>query len=243
MQKLNQVVALEHSTKSRTHSTISNLHKVSQKSDLFNGFAKSYTPKDEEGDTFPNENKKVQFIATDKLDEFSKCLVELLDITATKDFANCTAVANIVVEGKVIAEKVPVPYLLFLEKQILDIRTYVEALPTLDMNEDWTKDDNSGLFKTNATLTNRTKKIQTALVLYHATDRHPAQTQLITEDVIVGSWSAVKHSGALQLPVKNKYLSKIEKLSSAIKFAREEANSSEAPEVKIGKSIFEYLLS
>ncbi len=142
-----------------------------------------------------------------------------------------------------IAEQVPVPYLLFLEKQLLDIRTYIEALPTLDMSEDWNKDDVSGLFKTVATKTNRTKKVQKPIVLYDATDRHPAQTQLITEDVIVGSWTVVKHSGAIPLPVKNKYLSKIEKLSSAIKFAREEANSSEAPEVKIGKGIFEYLLS
>jgi hypothetical protein len=37
-------------------------------------------------------------------------------------------------------------------------------------------------------------------VLYDATEHHPAQTQLISEDVIVGWWETVKHSGAIPRP-------------------------------------------
>jgi hypothetical protein len=38
-------------------------------------------------------------------------------------------------------------------------------------------------------------------------------------------------------------MSRIEKLSKAVKQARETANMADAPEVKVGQSLFDYLLS
>jgi hypothetical protein len=89
---------------------------------------------------------------------------------------------------------------------------------------------------------NRTKKVQKPIVLYDATKEHPAQTQLITEDVVVGYWDTVKHSGALPAPRKKELMSRIEKLSQALKFAREKANAADAETVSVGKPIFDYLL-
>jgi len=59
----------------------------------------------------------------------------MFDIVATQDWANCQAVADVVVDDQVILAQVPFTHLLFLEKQLLDIQTLVEKLPVLDPAE------------------------------------------------------------------------------------------------------------
>ncbi len=80
-------------------------------------------------------------------------------------------------------------------------------------------------------------------MLYPATPDHPAQTQLITEDVIAGSWLTIKYSGAIAVPRKKQLQQRIEKLANAVKSAREEANSLEVTEKKLGKEVFDYLFA
>ncbi len=242
-QKLNQIVAVEKGVKSRVYGEITEMHKASQKPDLFNGFVKTYRKKDEEGEDYPQERKKVQLEAESVLSQASRLLSEIMDITATKDYANCHASADVVLDGQVLIQNAPATYLLFLEKQLSDLHTFVDKMPTLDETDDWTRDENSTLFKTAAIPTQRTKKVQKPLVLYPATAEHPAQTQMITEDVVVGYWDTVKQSGALPVPRKQVLLDRIEKLSQAVKFAREQANSVEAEPQKVGGTIFTYLLS
>lgn len=243
MPKLNQILAIEKSVKSRVCSELTKLHHTLQKPAALNGFSKSYIKKNEDSDDFPPENNRVQIIAAGMLEEAEKLLVELFDVTITKDTANCFAKANLEVDGKVLVENAPATYLLFLEKQLNDLQTFVAKIPVLDPEEDWTYDANANLYKTAPTLTTKTKKVQKPIVLYGATKEHPAQTQLITEDVIVGSWSTVKQSGALPAPRKKLLLERIEKLMKAVKFAREEANSAEVKSLQVGKAIFSYIFS
>ncbi len=242
MPKLNQIVAIEKSVKSRVYGDFTELHKASQKADLFTGFSKNYRKRDEEGEDYPPEQKRVQMEAGEVLGQVSKLLTELFDVTATKDFANCSAFADVVVDGQTLVTQAPVPFLLFLEKQLTDLHTFIDKMPTLDSADDWLSDPNSGLYKTVSIATQRTKKVQRPVVLYEATEKHPAQTQLITEDVVVGYWDTVKQSGALPIPRKRELLERIEKLSQAVKFAREQANDSEAPEKNVGAALFGYLL-
>jgi hypothetical protein len=83
--------------------------------------------------------------------------------------------------------------------------------------------------------------VQRPITLYEATKEHPAQTQLITEDVIAGAWITIKYSGAIPAPRKKQLLGRIEKLSNAVKFAREQANAAEATDKKLGKEVFDFL--
>jgi hypothetical protein len=242
MPKLNQVVAIEKGVKSRVYGEISEMHKLSQKPDLFSGLFKQYRKKDEEGEDYPPEQKRVQLIASEQLTGAAKLLTELFDVTATKDYANCHARADVEVDGLCLVADAPVPFLLFLEKQINDLHAFVEKLPTLDEAEDWSRQDGTGLFKTAPIATQKTKKAQKPIVLYNATPEHPAQTQLITEDIVVGYWDTVKHSGALPTTRKKELLGRIEKIAQAVKFAREKANAAEAQMVSVGKPFFEYLL-
>ncbi len=64
-----------------------------------NGLVREYKPKADDGEVLPGKNKRVQLNAKDALKETSKLLTEYFDITAAKDYANCTAKAVVVVHG------------------------------------------------------------------------------------------------------------------------------------------------
>ncbi len=93
-QKLNQIVAIEKGVKSRVYGEITEMHKAAQKPELFNGFVKTYRKKDEEGEDYPQERKKVQLEAETVLAQAARLLTEIMDVTATKDYANCHASAD-----------------------------------------------------------------------------------------------------------------------------------------------------
>jgi len=243
MAKLNQILAIEKGLKTRVYGEFTELHQATQKPALMNGFTKTYQPRDEDGETYPPESQKVQYEHTAVLERTATILTELFDITAVKDWANCSARADVVVEGKKLLENVPATYLLFLEKQLHDLSAFVGKMSELDAGSDWNTDAGTGLFKTEPTAAQRTKKVQRAIVLYDATEHHPAQTQLITEDQVVGQWVTVKLSGALPAPRKKQLLARIEKLSNAVKYAREQANSLDVTDQKTGEAVFAWLLA
>lgn len=242
MTKLNQVIAIEKGIKSRSHSEISELYKLIQKPQLFNGGVRSYQKKDENGEDLPQERQHVQFKSDDVLATVRRAVTDLMNVTLQKDEANMHATADVKIDDVVIMSNVPVTTLLFLEKQVTDLKTFVGNLPVLDSAENWNKDEGSGLYKAEPRQTQRTKKEQRPIVLYDATDKHPAQTQLITEDVTVGHWHTVLHSGAVPFPKKQEMQERLEKLILAIKQAREEANDIEVSDRRpLGQAIFDYL--
>lgn len=111
----------------------------------------------------------------------------------------------------------------------------------MDGAQDWAEDTGLGLWKTKVTETHRNKKTQRPIVLYDATPEHPAQTQLITEDVLAGFWEKTDYSGAITATRKKQLLDKVTILTKAVVEAREEANASDAPSLTVGNSIFNYL--
>ena len=239
--KLNQTIAIEKGVKSRVYSEITEMHKAAQKPALFNGFMKIYRKKEEEGEDYPPERMKVQHAVPEFLTRLQALLSELFDTTATKDWGNCEALADIRLDNTVYISRVPATYLLFLEKQLTDIHTFVEKLPVLDEAEDWQWDEHAGVFKTQPITTHRTKKIQKPIVMYEATKEHPAQTQIITEDILVGHWDTIKHSGAMPAPRRQQLLERVETLMKAVKVAREEANMTDVMRHEVGKLLFQWL--
>jgi len=237
MPKLTQIIAVEKSLKTKVQQELDTAYKAIQKPVLFDGFAKNYKPiaEGDETQSLPPQTQRVQLKASEVLELFKARLSELFDVVAQKEYANTRATAIVEVDGETVAADVPVTYLLFLEKQLTDLHTVIEKLPTLDPAEDWKWDEARGLYATEAVKTQRTQKVQKAIVLYPATDKHPAQTQLINEDVVVGSWDQVKFSGRTTEEARRKLLLRIEKLQKAVKFAREAANLVEAPPQQASK--------
>lgn len=243
MTKLNQIIAVENGVKSRTDRELTNIHKQNQKAALFTGIYRTYEPKDEDGDKFPSETTQVQVKVQDQLDEAANVLTDLFDVTFTKDKANAKAHADVVVDNKKILEAVPVTYLLFLEKKLVDLHKFVDTLPTLDPAQRWSLNADTGVFETDQVKTVKTKKIPRNHVLAPATDKHPAQVELFHEDVVVGEWTKVDTSGAISIARKRELLGRVEALQNAVKFAREEANNTEVEQEKIASKVFGYLFA
>lgn len=241
--KLHQIIAIEKGVKSRVYAFLTGAYKSFQKPSLFEGFIKTYEKKDEDSEDLPGEKALVQLNVEQMLQGIAEQATEYFDIVAAKDTANCQAFADVVVNGETILEQVPATYLLFLEKQLVDLQTAIESMPVLDPALDWKLDSAVSLHKSEPTRTHKSKKVQRPIVLYDATPEHPAQTQLITEDKIVGHWSTIKHSGALTAPRKKELQKRVRELVKAVKFAREAANETEAPKKEVGEKIFGYLFA
>ena len=243
MAKLNQIIAIEKGIKSKSVQQIADTQKKVAKSSLFSGISRTYRPKDEEGEQLPPESNKVQLTADDIIRQTREFLTKLFDITATKDWTNCHAHADVVVEGQTLLTQVPVSYLLFLEKQLSDLQNFINKLPTLDASETWTFDPNADCWATEPIQSLKTFKMPRNHVKAEATEHHPAQVEVYYEDVTIGYWRTVKFSGALPAQRIHELLTRLEKLQQAVKFAREEANSTEAEEQRVGERIFNYLFS
>lgn len=241
MPKLNQIIAIQSGRKSQAKEALTQAYHQLQKVDLLNGIARTYKPKDETGEPQPPESKLVQVKVGEVVQRVSRELTELFDIVATQDFANCLAKADIKVNGKTLVANVPVTLLLFLEKQLVDLHTFVEKLPVLDPGERWVFDPTQDCYASLPFQTTRTKKIPKSHIKYEATKEHPAQVEMYFEDITIGTWTTVKFSGAIPAHEKNRLLERVRILSDAVKEAREEANGVEVEKKKLGEAVLGFI--
>ena len=241
MPKLNQIIAITQGKKAQAHKALTEAYQTLQKNALLEGVSRTYRPRDEEGEQLPPEKKLVQAKVHQSIGAVVGALTELFDIVATQDYANCQARADVVVDGVTLARGVPVTHLLFLEKQLVDIHTFVEKLPTLDPGESWQYNEDADCHASEPYQTTKTKKVLKNHVKAEATKEHPAQVETYTEDVIVGYWTTVKFSGAIPARERNEILGRVRKLQEAVKSAREEANGMEVELRKIGSAVLQYV--
>jgi hypothetical protein len=241
MTKLNQIIAIEKGVKTSAFQKLTDIYQLLQKNALLSGISRTYRPRDEEGEQLPPESTRVQVRSEEVIREVTEELTRLFDVTATKEWANCEAKADVMVDGSVLLKSVPATYLLFLEKQLVDIHTFLKKLPTLDASETWELDSSANCYATEPVQTVRTKKIPRNHVKAESTEHHPAQVEVYYEDITVGYWRTVKFSGALPARRVHELTERVEKLQQAVKFAREEANGLEVTDQKIGAKIFQYL--
>ena len=230
MKILSQVNAVLTSEKTRISKEVTDLHQICKKDVLFNGRVRVYRPLDPlKGGSLPPESQKVQYQVGSVLTKITEALNRLWSLTLTQDTGNREASANIEVHlpgepSSTLMAEVPVTTLLFLDKQLDNLETIVEALPTPDAGEDWVFDKSQNLLRGRLTETQKTAKEPTVIVKYEATDKHPAQTELFTKDVPVGIWEQTLLSGAMQVDTKEKLLQRVRLLQAAVKAAKEKAN-------------------
>src|SRR5512144_2672811 len=127
--RLISVVMLQRTIKERTSRLISEAYKNAQKPALFTGISREYTPLAEDGQPLPAEHLNVQLVANGLLSAVADDFSKYWDATASRDVGNQIARADVKVRGQVILEQVPTSTLLFLEKQLVDLRTFITALP------------------------------------------------------------------------------------------------------------------
>ena len=239
--KIHQLIAILQSTKSKANKAKTSVQQVAQKTELFKGLSRTYEPRNEDGYVYPPESKSVQMKAEDLIQQFQEACTELFNLCATQERSNTRARASVVVDDQVIVADVPVGTLLFLEKQLGDVQTFISRIPVLDVDQEWDYDSNRGCYVTQPKQTAKTKKITKPVVLYEATKEHPAQVKEVSEDVVEGTWSLINFSGALPQDQINEMLRRLDKLLKAVVIAREEANSMDIEEQKIADPIFNYI--
>ena len=242
--KMAQVIAIETDVKQRAKPAITKIHRITEKSELFEGSSATYEPTVEGEETYPPKKVKVRMVAEDALQDMADLLTEFVDWTATKDIGNCDAKADVIVDGVTLLTEAPVPLLLFLEKQVVDLRKAIGVIPTLNEAEDWVYDEALGYHRTKEPVrTHKTKTKKVGIVLHAPTKEHPAQTQLIDEVKTVGYWTGYKFSGALPAPRKKLLVTRTNDLLAALKVAREEANTSKTTTQDIGAKLFGFVLN
>lgn len=242
MPKLHEIIAVTSGKKGDAEKAVTETYHLVQKPDLFDGLAKTYRPIDEGGENLPPESKHPQMNLKELVASAVKKWEELFDLTLTLDAGNQVAKGNVEVDGLKL-EDVPVPTLLFLEKQLGDIKAFIGKLPVPDPAERWKLDASQGMLATDPVQTSRTKKLQKPIVLYPATDKHPAQTQLVTEDVLAGFWTTIKYTTRLSADLKAAMLDRVGKLLDAVKTARERANAIDVTKRKMGETLLTYIFN
>ncbi len=100
MARLNQIIAIEKGIKSRSIQELAEAQKALQKPAVLSGISRTYRPKDEEGEQLPPESKKVEVQAEEIIRKTTDILTKLFDVTATKNGTNCSARADITVDGQ-----------------------------------------------------------------------------------------------------------------------------------------------
>jgi hypothetical protein len=244
MTKLNQIIAIEKGVKNQFQEVENKAYHDLDKKQLFVGLSKTYQPDDEDAtdaERLPSESVLVQIKAKDVLKTLTVALTRAIDVTATKDAANTRARADVKLEdGTVLAAGVPVTTLMALEKECEKLTAFVGRIPTLDPATTWTQAD-GGVYKSLPVQTKRTKKVPKAHILYPATTEHPAQVQAFTEDIYVGTWTKIEFSGAMSADEIADIQSRLDKLRTAIKFAREEANNIDVTDIHYGAYLLSYL--
>lgn len=241
--KLNQAIAVIQSVKANSTKAKTQIYHTAQKTELFEGISRTYEPNEEDGFVYPSEGKPLQAKAEDLLSQFESACQDLFDFCATQDWANTSAKADIVVGDTTVLRDVPVAYLLFLEKQLQDIRTFINSLPVQDIGEEWTLDEQRDCWATPPKYTTKTKRVVKPVVLYEATQQHPAQVKESSEDVPEGKWKTIRFTGALTRSRVNELLRRVDALTRAVIFAREQANSIEVEKQSVSQAIFGYLFA
>ena len=242
MTHLNQLLAVAKGTKAAAGKSFTSAYHRIQRAEPWSGITRVYRPKAEDGDRYSGETKLVQVRAADVIREIVTDVVRMVDVQGSLDATNQVARADVVVDGTVLLAAVPVSTLLFLEKQLVDLNTFFSKMPTLDIADKWTWSTNARAYQSDILETTRTKKVPRNHVLAEATDKHPAQVQVFTEDVVEGFWVTTKFSGAMDGEDVREVLERIQKLSNAVKQARELANETQVQDVTYGAAMMKFIV-
>lgn len=243
MPKLNQLLAVRKGLRGRTDNAVTELYKQLQKPALYAGLVRTYQPRDDAGEHLPSERQLVQRSVEDDLQSTAAAMTKLFEVTASVDYTNQITGADVPVGEDVLIQNAPVSFLLFLEKQLTDFRTMVTKVPTLAPEEEWSPDHHNGGARSASVGTTRARKVPFSFEASPATDKHPAQVQVMQRDEIVGDWTLVKFSGAVSVVRRDQILTKIDTLMDAVRKAVEEANVALTVDVSPGEAVFDFLLA
>ena len=224
MTVLHQVAAAVQAEKERVTKRVTALLRSVQAADLFGGLRRTFHPVRDGDQVQPPQSKRVQLRANDVLAELRNIYAPLFDMLYRMEATNCLARADVILSGEVLLPSVPVTVLMGLEKRMTDIRTLISAIPVLSSDEEWTFDASSGEYNTDVVQTAAMRREKTIVQKAAATDKFPAQVELVDSEVMWGVWATQKLSAALTPERRRQLVDRCDALIAAIRDARIRAN-------------------
>jgi len=247
MPKLHELLAVGTNLENQANKTRTDLMATFEKKrHLFEQKLVTFKPNEEGATPVTEAQSDIQSTVAKEVEWISQILAKNVDVGYQIDLANTLAKADIVTEdGQTVATGVPATSLLQLEKQLKQVHELLVSIPTLDPAKGFSQDEQreKGVFKARDVNKSRTKKLPKVVVLHPPTKEHPAQTQLLQEDVPVGTILEQEWSAMITPATKSDLIERCEVLTRAVKRARSRANEQELDVAshKIGKRLLEFV--
>lgn len=210
----------------------------------FSGLVKRYTPARETGEALPTETKELGATVRQELEWFRPFFIQAVNAGVLKEEANrLVSAIDINIFGKVF--KLGPTALLNLEAKLKELKNALIHIPLLDDSKHWVEDNSvTGSFKAEPEeWVWRTEKQPYNHLKAPATEKHPAQVEVIPRDENVGKWFKRHVSGAISVSAKASLLKRLEEMIATVIEARERAND-QAPNIQnqdIGRAILDGL--
>jgi hypothetical protein len=210
------------------------------------GLNRTFTPDDEEK-RFLNKNadeyKAVALTVTGQLAEDAAVAAKALDWALTQDVANCSAKADVVVNGEALLTQVPISHLLHLEKVFSEYKAVIlAALPVTDPAKEWTYDKTRKLWKSRPEKTGAFVKRNEPVMLHPGNERFKPEAVLDPRESHIGEWETVVWSGAVSEEQKRQLLARADTLIAALKEAIAVADHTPASKLTEGDKLYGFLL-
>lgn len=239
--KLHELLAVETNLENQANKVRSDLAGIFEKKrHLFEEKRVTFTPNGENQAPVTETQSDIQTSVVKELGWIQDHLVKALNASYQVAETNMTARADVVLEddaGTVLLKAVPATALLELEKRMTELSGLMNAIPTLDPAKGFTLDSARGYFKAREVTKTRTRKEKKLFVKYEATKEHPAQTELLDQDVPVGTIQELEWSGLITPAAKAELINRVEMVNRAVRRARSRANDTEVDtSKKIGAS-------
>jgi hypothetical protein len=242
--QLHALLAVENDRKTRGNKILEEaVTTFTKKQDHFDGVRKSYVAREEGGIEPPMETKEIVTTVAAKVNYAKDAIIRGIDAQVSKEETNNggEAKAMLSVDGTEIGE-LSATSLLALESWAIKVRSMYDAIPTLDPARVWNVDtNNNNTFITNEEIKQRTGKRNHPIVMYEATEKHPAQVQMGTEDIVLGEVKTIYSSGKITPADKSKLLNRIDMIIDRIKKAKSKANQAEVVKRPVGAKLFDFI--
>lgn len=240
---LGQVIAIEADVRKTAKRRLTDSYHALDKPAMLDGISGTYEPAVDGGEQLPDESQRVQATVEEMILSTREALAAMFDATAARDFTNASgdAKADIVVGDQTLVEGAPVPYILWLDRQLDDLQAFTERIPTHSPSTTWELAEARGVYKSTPVKTARQTQQHKVITIAEATQHHQAQAQVVAEQVTVGFWTRIKYSGGVPVSRREEILRRIAILRVSLHAARAQANRVEADEPVVGARLLGYL--
>ena len=247
-QKLHELLAVEGDLKGEfVKIAEESVVTFTKKADHFQGSIRTLkmVSADRENEEAAGEVRK-ELVTTvgEKLNWTWQAAMKYFDGLLAKEKTNQVAMADLIVEGEVLAKDLPATFLLGMEDRLKTVRAVYDQAPTMPPGISWAADPGKGdgVYKAeHPEKVTKTEKDFNFKVLYAATDKHPAQIEKWDDSKVVGVYTTQKWNGMLTPAQKAAYLERVDNLIKSVKQARQRANAVEVVEGEIGTRFWEYI--